>query len=510
MADMSGMAHAHSHDAVTRDRLGKITFPTSCAAKSQAPMARGVALLHSFGYAKAQTQFEAIVQSDPTCAMAHWGIAMTQYREIWDQPDADALKRGRDEMAQARTLSAKATPREKAYIDALSAFFDPVDADFAQRATAYEVKMNSLHAKYPTDVEAAAFDALAILADTPPDDASLDHAHRALAILKPLFKTHPNHPGLAHYIIHTCDTPSLARDGLAAARVYAKIAPDSPHALHMPSHIFARLGLWREDIATNLASAAASRHAEAAHESGAAHQLHADEFLVYAYLQTGQVKKAEALTASMAATGAHMLAMPGMDDMKDEGHFVDNELRVFTAMETHQWRKLAALTPADGSQGFETMDVQWGHAVAAGHLGDARLAAEALEQFDAGVEALKASPYAGFVPFELIRRDEMLGWQAYAAGRPEEAVVALRRAADAQDQLGQGEVDIPAREMLADVLLLTHRPAEALTGYRKALKLSPNRLNGLRGAATAAKQSGRAAEARAFLWTARAQTRKPS
>jgi hypothetical protein len=261
----TGEYHHHDDAPPPGEKLGQVSFPTSCVARSQAPMVRGVALLHSFGYTEAQMQFAAIAKDDPGCAMAHWGIAMTQYHELWEQVGPDALKFGAEEMAKARSQEAPPiTPREKAYIAALSAFFDPADATFQQRADAYEAGMNALHRDFPDDVEGAAFD--------------------ALAILVPLFAAHPDHPGLAHYIIHTCDTPALAPEGLAAAREYARIAPSSPHALHMPGHIFARLGMWQEDIDSNLASVVASKKAEAAAEPGAAHQMHADEFLIYAYL----------------------------------------------------------------------------------------------------------------------------------------------------------------------------------------------------------------------------------
>src|SRR3984957_142182 len=249
---MPGMEHHHHADAPgASEKLGQVSFPTSCAARSQGPMERGIALLHSFGYTEAQTQFSAIAKDDPACAMAHWGIAMTQFQELWGRPDSASLKRGAEEMAKARALAAPPatiTPREQAYIAALSAFFNPADIPFQQRADAYEAKMNALHGEFPQDVEGAAFDALSMLASVAPDDTSLTHEHQALAILVPLFAAHPEHPGLAHYIIHTCDTPALAPDGLGAAQEYAKIAPSSPHALHMPSHIFARLGMWQADI----------------------------------------------------------------------------------------------------------------------------------------------------------------------------------------------------------------------------------------------------------------------
>jgi tetratricopeptide (TPR) repeat protein len=506
---MPGMAH-HDHDdaPAPNEKLGKVSFPTSCAPKSRVAIARGVALLHSFGYAKAQMQFQAIEHDDPTCAMGHWGIAMTQYQELWGQPEAEALKLGADEMAIARTFGPQATPRERAYIDALSAFFDSANTTYRLRADAYVARMDALHAAFPDDVEGGAFDALAILADTPPGDTSLTHERRALAILEPLYAKHPDHPGLAHYIIHTCDTPALAREGLAAARAYARIAPASPHALHMPAHIFARLGLWSDDIASNLASIAASDKAEAAHEPGTAHQMHAKEFLVYAYLQVGEDDKARQLTASMAGLGARMAAMPGMDDMKGEGHFFDNELRAVYALETHDWQGAAALQAAPGTTPYDGFDIYWAQGVAAGHLHDAKLSAAALTGFDQALDAVKASPYADSVAGMEVMRNEILGWQALAEDRPDAAIAFMRQAADAQDKHGQNEVDIPAREMLGDLLLMLHRPEAALVEYRTALTLSPNRLNGLLSAATAAAQSGHPDEARDFHTAAARQTRR--
>jgi tetratricopeptide (TPR) repeat protein len=504
---MPDMEHHHHSD--TPEQLGHVSFPTSCAARSQAPMERGVALLHSFGYTEAQMQFAAIAKDDPACAMAHWGIAMTQFQELWGRPEAASLKLGAEEMAKARALAAPPatiTPREQAYIAALSAFFNPADIPFQQRADAYEAKMNALHGEFPEDVEGAAFDALSMLASEAPDDTSLTHEHQALAILVPLFAAHPEHPGLAHYIIHTCDTPALAPDGLGAAREYAKIAPSSPHALHMPGHIFARLGMWQEDIDSNLASVAASEKAEAAGQPGSAHQMHADEFLIYAYLQVGQDEKAKVLTDNMRAIGERMSAMPGMDDMKDGGPLFDNELRAIYAAEMHDWKALALQTPAPGTKPYETFSTYWGQGIAAGHLRDAKLAAAALKGFNASLEAVKKSSLADYASALEVKRDEMLGWQAFAEGHPDAALAAMRKAADQQDKLGQMEVDIPAREMLGDLLLLEDKPAEALTEYRVALKLSPNRLNGLLSAGEAAEQARQPGEARGFYSAAAKQT----
>jgi tetratricopeptide (TPR) repeat protein len=504
---MPGMEHHHHDD--TPEQLGHVSFPTSCAARSQAAMERGVALLHSFGYAEAQMQFEAIAKDDPACAMAHWGIAMTQFQELWGRPDAASLKRGAEEMTKARALAAPPatiTPREQAYIAALSAFFNPADIPFQQRADAYEAKMNALHSEFPADVEGAAFDALSMLASVSPDDTSLTHEHQALAILVPLFAAHPEHPGLAHYIIHTCDTPALAPDGLGAAREYARIAPSSPHALHMPGHIFARLGMWPEDIDSNLASVAASEKAEAAGQPGIAHQMHADEFLIYAYLQVGQDEKAKELTNKMGGISQHMKAMPGMDDMKDDGPFFDNELRVIYAAEMHDWKGLAVQTPEPGSSPTETFFTYWGQGIAAGHLRDGKLATAALKGFDGSFEALKKSPMAEFASALEVKREEMVAWQAFAEDHPDAALTAMRKAAEQQDKLGQMEVDIPAREMLGDLLVLENKPAEALTEYRVALKLSPNRLNGLLSAGEAAEQAHRPDDARGFYSLAAKQT----
>jgi tetratricopeptide (TPR) repeat protein len=455
-------------------------------------------------------QFESVAKDDPACAMAHWGIAMTQFPGLWQHPDEAQWKRGVAEMTKARALAAppaKVTRREQAYIEALGAFFDPAKASFEQRANAYEVKMNALHAMFPDDIEGAAFDALSMLISVPPGDTSLTHERQALALLVPLFASHPGHPGLAHYIIHTCDTPALAPDGLAAAREYAKIAPSSPHALHMPGHIFARLGMWQEDIDSNLASVKASEKAEAAGEPGAAHQMHADEFLIYAYLQVGEDEKARLLTSRMAAIGQQMAAMPRMDDMKDIGPFFANELNAVYAVEMHDWKAAAALQPAAGSPPAQSFDTYWGHGIAAGHLHDAKLAANALAGFDRDGDAMKNSPYAAdFVNSLGIKRDELLAWQAFAEDHPEAAVTAMRRAADQQDKLGQDEVDIPAREMLGDLLLLEHKPAEALAEYRVGLKLSPNRLNGLLSAGNAAELAGLPEQARGFYGAAVRQT----
>ncbi len=498
---MPGMDMQHHHHEASTEKLGEVHFAVSCKPATKAPFEHGIALLHSFGYTEAEEQFREITTDDPACAMAHWGVAMSQFHELWGRPDEAAVKVGAAEMAKANQLaekSPKPTARELAYIRSLSDFYTAVPQSFQKAADGYVASLAELHAAYPADNEGSAFYALSLLAAVAPNDTSLKNERKALSVLVPLFKAHPEHPGLAHYIIHTCDTPALAADGLEAAKIYASIAPSSAHATHMPGHIFARLGMWQEDIASNVASVAASKKSEAAHEPGAAHQLHADEFLIYAWLQVGEDDKARDLTAKIRSLGEKMAAMPGMDDMKDDGPSFDNELRVIYPMEMHDWKQLAAVQPAPGSKYSDNFQVWWGRGIAAGHLHDAKLAAAALAEYDKDLDEMKKSPYADAIEGAQIRRNVIVGWKAFAEDRPEEAIAAMRKSADQQDKLGQGEVDIPSREMLGDLMMLLHKPEAALAEYKVALKLSPNRLNGLLSAGAGAEALGKKSEAKAY------------
>src|SRR5215467_11411757 len=279
--------HGHHHEAT--EKLGQVSFPISCAAGSQAEFERGVALLHSFGYEEAGDQFSDVAKKDPACAMAHWGIAMSLFHEIWERPEDATLKHGHEEIETAEKIGAK-TERERAYISALGVFYsDASKANYLKQAAAYSDAMAKLYQKYPNDLEAGAFYALSLMAAEKPDDATHEATKKAVAVLNPLFAKQPDHPGLAHYIIHACDSPDMAQMGLGAARRYAEIAPSSAHAVHMPSHIFARLGLWQEDIQANLKSVALVK-SDKMYMAG--HELHAMHFLLYAYLQTGQVDAA--------------------------------------------------------------------------------------------------------------------------------------------------------------------------------------------------------------------------
>src|SRR5580658_2442814 len=301
-AHLTALAAIPDAGAITHEQLGTVSFQTSCAPAVSADFNRGVALLHDFWYEEARPQFERILKADPACAMAHWGIALSSFHQIWERPGAEKMAAGWREMQAAQAQPAKSA-RERAYIAALSDFYRPGNEDYSVRIERYAAALGKLYADYPQDVDAGAFYALALIAAESPDDTSLSGEHKAMALLTPLWKQYPDHPGLVHYIIHACDNPSMAADGLAAANHYGEIAPSGPHAVHMPGHIYARLGMWPQDIAVNRASVSAA--AEAHHESGAMDQFHSDDFLLYAYLQSGQDANAKATIAAANAAMEH-------------------------------------------------------------------------------------------------------------------------------------------------------------------------------------------------------------
>jgi tetratricopeptide (TPR) repeat protein len=484
------------------EQLGTVSFPVSCSPSVQASFNRGVALLHDFWYEEARPQFERILKRDPTCAMAHWGIAMSVYHQIWDRPDEAATATGWREIEAAEAHPAK-TAREREYIAALDQIFRPGPTDYQLRVNAYSTAMEKLYAAHPEDVDAGAFYALSLLAAKAPSDTSIKQERKALAVLTPLWPQYPNHPGLVHYIIHSCDNPTLAPQGLAAARAYGKVAPAGPHAVHMPGHIFARLGLWQEDIAANIGSVAASRAAEARHESGAMDQFHSDDFLVYAYLQAGQEGKARAIVADADATMAQYESMP---DMAPE-HYMTGmypyyriKLPMFVDLETRDWARTLELEPIQGAPPESQTLVYWARAIAAGHLRRAAEAHGALVSYDALLDQMRKGRHAYLADGTgaKIGRGEILAWTNFADGHLEEALKQMRQSADLQDLVGQGEVDIPAREMLADMLLEAHQPKQALAEYQRALQLSPNRFNGLYNAGRAAEAIGDTALARHY------------
>jgi tetratricopeptide (TPR) repeat protein len=497
-ASASDMAPA----ATGPERLGTVSFPTSCAPAVKASINRGVALLHDFWYEESRPQFERILKTDPSCAIAHWGLAMSGFHQIWDRPD-DATRAAAWKELQAAQAHPAKTAREREYIAALGDFFKPGQDSYESRIKAYATSMGKLYEHYPEDVDAGAFYALALLAAKPANDTSLTQHHQAMAILTPLWRKYPDHPGLVHYIIHACDTPSMAAEGLSAARHYGEIAPSGPHAVHMPGHIFARLGMWREDIDSNLASVEASRAAEARHESGWMDQFHSDDFLVYAYLQSGQEAQARAVAAASAAAIAHYESMPDMKPdnyMRDMFPYYRAKLPVFIALETRDWKTAASLDAAKAGTHESQLLVYWARTIASGHLRQAQQARSDLVAYDRIVAEMRKGDQAWEVNStgEQIDHGVLLSWVAFAEGNTAEALRQMRGSADLQDRVGQGEVDIPAREMLGDLLLESGRPKEALVEYKQALGLSPNRFNGLFCAGRAAEATGDPSEARGY------------
>jgi tetratricopeptide (TPR) repeat protein len=483
------------------EQLGKVSFAVSCSPSVRTPLSRGVALLHDFWYDEAQPQFERIVKRDPGCAMAHWGIAMSLFHQIWDRPDEHSMAHGWSEMQAARAHPAK-TAREREYVAALSGFFAPDQRDYQTRVEGYAAAMGTLYRHYPRDIDAGTFYALALLAAEAPDDTSLTQAHKAMAVLNPLFAKYPDHPGVVHYIIHACDTPSLAPDGLAAAKHYGQIAASAPHAVHMPGHIFARLGMWQADIDANRASVAASQAADARRQSGAMDQFHSDDFLLYAYLQSGNDAEAKALMADAAAALDHFEGMPNMADHYMTGMFpyYRTEMPIFFHLEMRDWKSASALEPITSAPPETQTLTYWARTIAAGRLHQDKQARAALAEYDSLEEKVKKGRHAYFADSTgaRIARGEMLAWVAFAEGKPADALGHMRESADLQDKVGQGEVDIPAREMLADMLLELGQPREALVEYKRALVLSPNRFNGLYNAGMAAEAAGDKAQAKSY------------
>jgi tetratricopeptide (TPR) repeat protein len=477
-----GSARACPHDSAAAGpapkKLGTVSFPSSCSPEVQAELSRGIALQHSFWFGEAQRSFERVLASDPQCAIASWGVAMSLVPWLNAYPDAATAAAARKALERADAATKK-SPREADYVKALHALFDGYTPETAlAHMSAHATAMTALSAKYPTDLEAQVFDALALVAAAPPDDTKLVHQHKAMTILAPLFKKYPNHPGIAHYITHACDNPQMARDGLAAARRYAAIAPASPHALHMPGHIFIRLGLWQDDIKTNLASKAAAEAGKVAAES----RLHAMEFLEYAYLQAGQYDKARAIV-----TEAGTIKESDVDPrFAGYAGFVKARFAMLLAVETQDWTMATKLNNV-GYATFGQAQIALAHAICAAHTKDVNRAMNARKLVD--------GLYAGAPENQLdlaskTLRDEVRAWALFTGGNLPGAEQILRPIADLQAKYGKEEIELPAREMLAEMYLLGGKHKEALVEFQASLKSDPNRLNALIGAGKAAEGTG--------------------
>ncbi len=475
-----------------QDHLGTVSFPTSCSAEAQSGIEKGVALLHSFQYEEARQTFAEVETRDGKCAMAHWGQAMTFYHQLWDFPDEKALQEGHKEIEQASKLHPQ-TLREQGFVKAAAAFYQENEKiSHVERRQAYSAALNQLRGQVPGDVEIESFYALSLVALAEDDVDTMANLKKAIAILEPLFEKYPDHPGVAHYLIHATDRPELAQQGLAAARRYAAIAPDSSHALHMPSHIFVRLGLWQESINSNIAAVASGARAAELHKAESHYQTHAMDFLSYSYLQSGQETKArEVIEHTDHVVGA-----------SDEGK-ADHRayLAARTALELHRWQEAASL-PLPGIHNEWPSSTYWARAIGEARTGDISAAEAGVKDLTKSVEEREAKArkegYAVDAEKATALR-EAEAWLAFAQGKTEDALEELRAAADLQDKNGSDSVIIPAREMLADMLLEAKRPSEALTEYKIVLKNAPNRFDALLGAGRSAQASGDTGGAQSYF-----------
>lgn len=492
---ISSQPFGRKHGSVIREpvarvaQLGNVNFSTSCSAGVQTTMDKAIALLHSFQYQQSKSEFENAAKQDPECAMAYWGEAMSLYHELWDFPDRETLAKGHGYVEQAQKLSGK-TEGERDYIAAAAAFYS-TDSKLSHtaRVEAYTKGMEKLYKDSPQDVDAVAFYALALVNLAYDEDGTVNRK-KAIALLEPAFAQYPDHPGLAHYLIHATDTAELAPQGLAAARSYARIAPDSSHALHMPSHIFTRLGLWQESIDSNVAAAASAAKATEAHQADADYQLHAMDFLNYAYLQSGQEGKARQVVAELKN-------VPGAskeDVANHEGWFEARD-----ALELHRWKEAAALKVPDVRLSWLD-STYFARTIGAARSGGIRAARADLKKLNQAVSAQRhESKHMGYGSSsgQSVEQEEAEAWIEFGEGKTEAAVKMLRSAAEREAE-GIDSLTMSANEMLGDMLTELKRPAEALEAYRAALKQSPNRFDGLWGAAQAAQASGNLSAAREY------------
>ncbi|TMA77564.1 MAG: hypothetical protein E6J58_05005 [Deltaproteobacteria bacterium] len=495
--------HEHDHAHPAPEKFGQVRFPTSCDAKVQPVFERGLALLHSFAYVKAAKTFEEVSAKDPGCGMAQWGLAMTYFHTIWGPPTDDEFSAGRAAAQKAAAVGAPSA-RERDYIAAIGSYYEGDGVPHPSRVVAYDKAMAGVAQRSPGDHEAAIFHALAILgvAYNSPPDKTYARQREAAKILNGLLTVEPDHPGIAHYMIHSFDYPELAELALPAARAYARIAPSAPHAQHMPSHIFTRLGMWKESIDSNITSAqTAQRWISKTHAGATAFDaLHAMDYLEYAYLQTGQDAKAREVADNVAkvtsfdiaqfAAGYALAAVPARH-----------------ALERRAWSEAAAVTakPATfpwAKYPYAKAIVHFARAVGAARAGDANAARSdvaTLTEIQASLKGQKGFDWATQVE---IQRRAAAGWLARAEKKDAEALALMRSAADLEDSTDKHPVTpgsiLPAREQLADLLAEVGQPAAALAEYEASLRAAPGRLNSYDGAARAAERAGKKQEAKAF------------
>ena len=495
----------HQHHHAKPEKLGTITFPITCAPASQAPFARAVALLHSFWYDEAEKAFGAVAAADPGCAMAHWGVAMSLYHPIWAAPSPAEIARGRAAVEKAIAAPA-GSEREKAYVAAIEAFFKDADTvDHRTRAVAYEKAMERVHQQYPDDREAAIFYSLALLGTAPPPDKTYANQKKAGEILNRVLPQQPDHPGVAHYLIHSFDYPQLASLALPAARSYSKIAESSPHALHMPSHIFVRLGLWDDSIRANEDSAATARAHVRKTDPGMSSfdELHALDYLAYAFLQQGREVKAGEILEQVRA-------VKKLDNPQFAAAYALAAVPARYALERGRWADAAALEVAPAwfpwdKFPFAEAITHVARAVGAARSGDVARAKAAVARLEALHKAAVDAKMAYWPDQIEIQRREAAAWVAFAEGRKDEAAALMKDAVALEASTDKHPVTpgavLPARELNGDLLMALGRPAEALAEYEASLQVAPNRFYALGAAVRAADAAGRRDTARAHFAT---------
>jgi tetratricopeptide (TPR) repeat protein len=481
-------AVAHEEDA-GKGQLGKVNFPSSCSPKVQDKVTRGVAMLHSFWWPAGESTFQEIANEDPDCAVAAWGFAsILMYNPFVGTVPPKDVARAQAAIEKGRQM--KASQRDKDYLEAVAAYWE----DFAnrperQRALARSQAYEKLAARYPKDDEAQIFNALYLIAIQQASDQTYSNSLKAAGILEKQFAKYPNHPGVAHYLIHAYDAPPIAQKGLPSAKRYASIAPSAPHALHMPSHIFTRVGAWQESATTNRRSADVALKGNEGDDA-----LHATDYIVYAYLQLGRDGEARRTYEEAARISPSTPRFVGPYPLA--------AMPARLAVERGAWREAAQLQPLQSKFPFTEAVTYQARAIGAARMGDAAAAKADVEQITQKRDALREAKNDYWATEAEVMRLTAAAWAALAENRGDEALSLARQAADLEDKNDKHPVTpgrlLPARELLGDMLMELKRPAEALKEYELSQTREPNRFRGIYGAALAAEMSGDAKAARRY------------
>lgn len=476
----------------TMEALGEVDFLVSCSPATRAQFNRGVALLHHMTYEAAQAEFEAAAATDPDCVMAHWGVAMSFIHPLWPgQPSPETLQRGREEVERALS-SSPGTDRERAYIEALDALYADPDMAYSARLQAFEAGMAEVYAAYPDDLDAGAFYALALLATAPSTDKTLAHQKQAADILDAVRAEIPTHPGATHYGIHAHDVPALASQGEELARSYDRIAPEVPHALHMPSHIFVRLGEWGDAVTWNLRSVQAALDLDPRAAMTPPPYFHAMDYAMYSLLQQGMDEQAQDILKDVSAKENYP---------NDFGiGYAVTAIPARYALERRQWDEAAGLTVRASSQidwdAFPQLEAitEFARGVGAARSGDMSTAGEALERLEALREGTLEAGSNYWADQIEIQRLAVAAWLAHAEGNDANALELMQTSAGLERATEKSPVTpgavLPASELLGDLLMELDRPEDALTAYEATLSVTPGRFNSLLGAGRAAERAG--------------------